>query len=128
MTLNSWLLLPENITNHRLFYCIYLFSTHLYSKITFLGGCYRFKTLLKEAYAILCFGITVLHILYDNSFFKFHFHFLCGTGPVQVVCKIGPFLLYTISFFNSFLSVPLSLPPASQSRCGIRRMKTLLST
>lgn len=54
------------------------------------------------------------------------FPFLCDAGPVQVVYKMGPFLIYTTSFFNFCPSVPLSLPPAPQSRCGIRRMKTLL--
>lgn len=51
---------------------------------------------------------------------------LCDAGPVQVVYKMGPFLIYTASFFNFCPSVPLSLPPAPQSRCGIGRMNTLL--
>lgn len=52
------------------------------------------KHFSKKPFDVLCIGITVLYILYDNSFCLFCFHFLCGTGPVQVVCKIGPFPLY----------------------------------
>lgn len=50
------------------FYCIYLFSTHLYSNIIFLGECCGFKDFSKKSSDILCFGITVLHILYDKSY------------------------------------------------------------
>lgn len=56
------------------------------------------------------------------------FPFLCDAGPVRVVYKMGPFLIYTTSFFKFCPSVPLSLPPAPQSRCATRRMKTLLSS